>query len=397
MVQTLIDRGADVNASSGVFEPALEQAAMQGNYTTVLMLLENGANPNLYDSRETILESPDRKAALCKACFGGFEDIVFLLLEPKYGLSPRKVTMRIAMLEAVRGGHEKLAMRLLDRCAWKDPAYLAVLHGDIFLTAVEYGHESIVRRMLLTTGDPRVTVRHNDSLDHKHPNRNDPRTIVELASLCGRASILPLLLDNGATRTHSALSHATRNGHVDVAQVLLDHPPLPGQEVDISSMLNGWSPRKKRPTRDDCLERIETPDTHSLELTPLHAATRNGEIAMVDFLLKRGANPDAVVEHRTYNRIGVTALIRAVESNNYEMVRILLEAGANPDGVAKTLPFEKPIYIAETKEYYAISKLLAKYGASPFDTRTSPMGHHHRDMRHGNGCEKCVNESRKSG
>jgi len=336
MIQKLLNYGVDVNAKSGFFRPALEQAAKQGNYAAVLLLLENGANPNLYDEQETFPKVNNKKAALCKACYGGYDDIVFLLLKPKYGIKPRKVTMRTAMLEAVRGGHEKLAMKLLGLCIFTDPNYLIVLHSDILLTSIEYGHEGIARRILFLDGDPRIMIWYNDILDHKDRKKDGPRTIVELASLCGRASILPLLLDNGATRTISALAHAARNGHVDVARVLLDHPQPSGLQVDTTAMLNGrHPPRKRYRTGDDWLEGIEEADfiMASFKQPPLHVASQNGEIAMVNFLLKRGANVLELWHNDRRDRNGVTALARAIEYEELEIAQMLREAGALAESI----------------------------------------------------------------
>jgi len=366
MIQTLFDLGIDINARSGVFRPALEQAANQGHYAAVLLLLENGANPNIYDHKGTSpFDAVNQKAALCKACYGGYEDIVFLLLEPKYGILPRKVTMRTAMLAAVRGGHERLAMSMLDRCTWKTPSYRAVLHGDIFRTAIQYGHISIFQRMLVIDGDPKATVRYNDILTASHRRSiNCSRTTVELASAYGRASILSLLLDNGATLTKSCLSLAAHFGHVDVARVLLDHPQRAAQGFDINSMLDGkYPPSKVDSTGVGPLEGTERYKPDSKLLPPLEMASVRGEIAMVKFLLKRCKCYEKV-QQKTPERDLIGALTGAVSHNEYEIVSLLLEAGANPNGAAEADPHDKPMFYAGSGRSHAIVKLLKEYGAT---------------------------------
>jgi len=63
-----------------------------------------------------------------------------------------------------------------------------------------------------------------------------------------------------------------------------------------------------------------------LEHTPLIWASKNGHAEVVDYLLWKGADPNACLEAR----IGTTALIEAVKGGHAEVVKLLLEAGGDP-------------------------------------------------------------------
>jgi ankyrin repeat protein len=59
--------------------------------------------------------------------------------------------------------------------------------------------------------------------------------------------------------------------------------------------------------------------------TPLFMACRNGNAAMIELLLKSGADPNSLDEHAT------TPLMMAAAAGNPDAVQVLLEHGANPN------------------------------------------------------------------
>ena len=60
-------------------------------------------------------------------------------------------------------------------------------------------------------------------------------------------------------------------------------------------------------------------------MTALLVASERGHASMVDFLLSRGANKEAV------NNAGWTALMLAAASRRTDVVALLLRRGTNPD------------------------------------------------------------------
>lgn len=83
-------------------------------------------------------------------------------------------------------------------------------------------------------------------------------------------------------------------------------------------------------------------------------ASRN-DIKGVEALLKRGVNPNAVIDEW-----GENALMHAVSNGNVEMTRVLLEAGADPDLKGRGFT---PLGMAALQGHVRIVRLLLKAGA----------------------------------
>ena len=73
-------------------------------------------------------------------------------------------------------------------------------------------------------------------------------------------------------------------------------------------------------------------------LTPLHVASFMGHMAIVQFLIQNGANPD------TPNMRGETALHHAARANQTDIMRVLLRNGAQVD--ARARENQTPLHIA---------------------------------------------------
>lgn len=126
---------------------------------------------------------------------------------------------------------------------------------------------------------------------------------LDIFSLCIAGHVVDILkeIDRDPTLlvSHSGdgwtpLHLAAFFGHVELANALLDH----GAQVDSRS-------------------------TNAMKNTPLHAATAGERLALVELLLKRGANPNATQEG------GWTALHGAAQAGQREMVEALLANGAD--------------------------------------------------------------------
>jgi len=89
--------------------------------------------------------------------------------------------------------------------------------------------------------------------------------------------------------------------------------------------------------------------------TPLHGAASYGHIEVVRFLLDKGASPDIV------NSGGYTPLLGASTSNHGEIVRLLVEKGANID--AKTGNGQTPLSLAVWNDDTGLTKFLLDKGA----------------------------------
>ncbi|CAI2364852.1 unnamed protein product [Moneuplotes crassus] len=169
---------------------------------------------------------------------------------------------------------------------------------------------------------------------------------------------------------HQSLLHiATKNNHLNIINILLEHRSLDFGQEDLNGM-NAFSfacsigneevvdiflayrvkcgKEGKRSFEIDCRDK--------LNLTPLMKAATHGYYNIVLKLLKYGANP------RTRNNFGESALALSCMQENYEICERLIIAKANVNEVdyCKRTPLLKA---ARHNTDYSILELLLKNGA----------------------------------
>jgi ankyrin repeat protein len=123
--------------------------------------------------------------------------------------------------------------------------------------------------------------------------------------------------------------------------------------------------------------------------TPLYFAVRENQMAVVTFLLERGAEPfwngddlvdmarlrghremEALIESgrppvRRPRHVG-SALVQAVIRGDIDAVRSLLAAGADPNEPEEcNAPHGRALYSAVYERHYDIARLLLEHGANP--------------------------------
>lgn len=284
LVQKLLHEGADLNFTTGYLKPPLQQAASRGHNDILLLLLSKGADIKLGYS---LTKGSSDCGALYLATFHGHERTVELLLDHKYDIQPGlSITADIPMV-AIQGGHLNLLKMHLETeistylKKWPEFGY------RMLLRAVQYGHEHIVRWLLQNGVD----------ITKNNPHAWDkPFAPLEIAAFYGLPGMARLLFEYDCNRSVPALAMAARNGHIEVANLLLD---TAGEDIDVQYMLHGKRPFRKLHSRD----------------TPLHLAVCHGQVEMVRFLLDRGIEKHFRV---------LEAADRGVE----EILRLLLEAEA---------------------------------------------------------------------
>ncbi|KAJ5099403.1 hypothetical protein N7532_006404 [Penicillium argentinense] len=109
LVQTLLDRGADIKAQGGVYGNALQAASEGGHKKIVQMLLDRGTDVNAQGG----YYGNDLQAA----SHGGLENVVQMLLDRGADVNTQGGEHGNALLAAADGGHKKQVQMLLDRGA----------------------------------------------------------------------------------------------------------------------------------------------------------------------------------------------------------------------------------------------------------------------------------------
>ncbi|NWH77363.1 ANK1 protein, partial [Piaya cayana] len=152
---------------------------------------------------------------------------------------------------------------------------------------------------------------------------------------------------------------AARNGHVRIAEILLDH----GAPIQAKTK-NGLSPIHMAAQGDhlDCVRLLlqysaEIDDITLDHLTPLHVAAHCGHHRVAKLLVEKGAKPNS----RALN--GFTPLHIACKKNHIRVMELLLKTGASIDAVTES--GLTPLHVAAFMGHLPIVKTLLQRGASP--------------------------------
>jgi ankyrin repeat protein len=149
-------------------------------------------------------------------------------------------------------------------------------------------------------------------------------TVLMTASQSGKAEIVAQLLAKGAevnaraTRGQTALMWAASQQHPAVVKALLD------QGADVHARTEVWKQLWQTGPDQDIHPDYQVWIQHG-GTTPLQFAARVGDLASAKHLVAAGANVNDVTPY------GVTALILAAHSGSGELVEYLLEKGADPN------------------------------------------------------------------
>lgn len=137
-----------------------------------------------------------------------------LLLDPKYGLKLTPNFLEWAMVQAAYGGHRHIIGSLAERAGLSTPLGNPGLRVELLWQAVCHSKENIVRALL----ESGLHVNDNNLTTYK---LGGYKNILQVAAIRGRVGIV---LKYGVNRHVPALIDAVKNGHEDVARLLLDEP-----------------------------------------------------------------------------------------------------------------------------------------------------------------------------
>jgi len=411
VVQTLLAKGADVNAAEGDGLTALHAAAEQGHVEVAELLISAGAE----------LEASTRigqYTALHLAARRGHGSVVQVLVgagADVYATTSNSGVTALHLAAAAVGGEEAVAA-LLDHGADSDAREASAGQTPLMFAAA-YDRVAAVGELLRGGADPAIATEVIDVLRSvaidEEADRRLQQMMTSLRAVDGepgdweptpaqvqaavRAQREFLLTDDpigdfspgdlvnyrpdypggpelarppyretlvGKTGGMTALLHAAREGHVESVRALLDG----GADVD----------------------QVSGGDLTS----PLLIAALNGQFDVALLLIERGANPDLAA-----STDGATPLFAVLQTNwapqsNYpqqraqdhqraehlQVLRALLEAGADPNprlnthlwyweyGLTKLgidLQGATPFWRATFAQDLEAMKLLAAYGADP--------------------------------
>ncbi len=298
----LLDAGAEIKGDSTGITP-LHLAAFSGAVRTVEMLSSAGAK---VDARDFVVND----------CFN---------------------SNQTALHYAAAQGHKDVVIALLERQATVD-AETASKYTPLHY-AVARGHAHIVK-ILIAAGANK---------NHKGPLGT--MTPLMRASAKNNFEVVQTLLDEqvetNAPNCDTALHIACKNGHVDIAKLLLAHPAdkNAGNQDTLTPLHCTFLPAPEHYS-----DRVELLRRQEIRPETPREVCRNNKLAIAGLLLAAGAQVD------TRDKEGRTALHYAAKTGTPESIQLLLDHGASintQDNAGMT-----PLHYAVMWNLPAISTLL---------------------------------------
>ena len=339
-VESLLQKGADVNAQGGYYDSALQAASGEGHQEIVQLLLERGADINA--------QGGAWDSALKAASGEGHQEIVQLLLERGADINTLGGAWGSALQAACRQGHQGIVQLLLERGA--DVNVLGGEWGSALQAASGKGYQEIIQLLLERGADINT-------------QGGVWGSALQVASIGGYQEIVQLLLERGADintqkgNYGSALQAASIGGHQEIVQLLLERgADINAQKGNYGSALQAASGEGHQEIVQLLLERgADINAQKGNDGSALQAASIRGSQEIVQLLLERGA--DVNTQGENYG----SALQAASIGGSQEIVQLLLERGAdiNAQGGA----WGSALQVASRRGSQGIVQLLLERGA----------------------------------
>jgi ankyrin repeat protein len=205
IIDSLIDKGADIEARNKDKETPLHIAAKEGHTKIVQYLIDKGADKQ---ARAAYYRTP-----LHLAAERGYIAVVQCLIEKGAGREAKEYCNQTPLHLAARNGHTEVAKYLVKQEAntqAKDRFNNTPLHN-----AARNGHLDIVKLLL-------------DKEAEAGDKDNCGRTPLHLAALYGPIQVIQLLLEKGADREakdkdgKTLLHLAAYSGQIEIVKMLID-------------------------------------------------------------------------------------------------------------------------------------------------------------------------------
>lgn len=374
IVRMLLAHGASVNARDAEDWTALMLAAVQNHASVLRLLLEAGADVHAVED--------DQYTALMLAAQNGHELTVRYLIEYGANVDAVERDKWTVLMMAADNGHDLVVQQLIDRGAtvdaFSDDNYSALIlaSGEGYLMTVQLlldsgasinamqnqyrtalmqaafnGHVEVARLLL----DRGASV---DTTD------KDKWTSLMYAAYSGHREIAALLIDKGADvnaieSKSSALTLAARKGHLETVRVLLDSGALIDathyQDLYRTALMEA-SLFGREAIVELLIDRGANVDAVDVaDWTPLMLAAQEGNDRIVNLLLDNGASTDAS------GKDGLTALMVSIQSGHERVMRLLIDRGTSLD----TLDSDEwtPLMMAVLYGYPAVARAMVDRGA----------------------------------
>jgi ankyrin repeat protein len=350
-VRSLLRRRVDINAPSEDGTPALHWIVRMQDVETARLLLRAGADANLsnrYGVKPLHLAIANTDVAMVRLLLGAHADP-----------SSSDTTGETCLMMAARSGEVDIAKALLEKGAAadaRDPAY----RQTALMLAARSGSAPLVRLLIERGADVNAQTRTGDVPAFRLPGANSGSKGAGIVRggwpERGERDPIP-----GAK---TPLLYAAREGHVDVATLLLasgaqiEKPDADGVTPLLMSILNGRLALASFYIDKGANVNIadwygQTPLWSAVDIRDLDVAgpgrdngvDRPAALALIETLLARGANPNARTkesppQRRWITRLGSlswvdftgqTAFLRAALAGDVDVMRLLLQHHADPN------------------------------------------------------------------
>ena len=363
-LKLLLAHGADINAQGPSGSNVLTVAIMGGHQQVIETLLQHAAKL----SPGTVLP------ALGMAAMTGQKTTLVHLLEKVKPAHEAVAADRTLTNLMGRSQDPDLVRQLLAAGVRPDGPGPAVAYGPLHAAAVNATPE--ILGLLLEAGA---------RLEKKDAQGYTP---LHCAAEAGRADNLRFLISRGATvltASHEGLTplhSAAQLGHVETLGLLLDQKaPVDATDQNGDSALLGAAVEGRAPAVEFLLSRGADPNHEDKRglcaldavatgglLLPESSKSRQGTRdygQCAELLIKAGAH----LEHEAGEKRWWTALSRAAENGILPVVEALLRHGARTDNTAQDAQGRKPLHYAAFKGHLEVVQALLKAGAKDGPTK----------------------------